>query len=117
MTKPSKVRKIFDELLQVFGHETPEHELLSYASIIVDASVDTLTNGGIYHHPGRTPLCELPTYEIFNRWSWELVDSHYHDAREHFDDHQDDYLAHVPDNIKWQELLLTSKDSFHSPAM
>ena len=108
MTRPTKVKKIFNELLIAFGNTESASDLLAHASKLVDAVDDTLTDGGVYFSDGRTPLCELPVHDVISRWQWELVEHDYLSAPYRDQEYADDYMAHVPDDIKWQELLMAA---------
>ena len=108
MQKPQQVRHIYHELKAALGETMPADELLECASLIVDAATDTLSDGGVYHTDGRIPLCEMPVDEVISRWSWDLVEYDYNVAPYRDQEFQDDYMAHIPDDIKWQELLMAA---------
>jgi|TARA_B110001469_G_C9491500_1_gene245946 hypothetical protein len=104
MNNSLKVRHVYAELRATLGKTMPEHELLECASLIIEACDNPLKDV-CYFHDGKTPLCELPVHQVIGTWPWELVDSEFKSLTHHDFDIQDDYMAHVPIEIQWQELL------------
>ena len=103
MTKPAMIRQIFAELRNTLGPETPSYELLECAALIVDANEDPLKGGGAYLPDGKTSFCELPVNQVIGTWGWKLVEYDYRSTSDY--ERQDDYMAHVPTEFRWQELL------------
>ncbi|EEB78523.1 hypothetical protein GPB2148_1419 [marine gamma proteobacterium HTCC2148] len=96
MNKPKKVRQIYAELQRVYGGEIPTHELLECASLIADASEDSISSSPKTAFHGRTPFSELPVNEVMERWSWRIVGQEY-SAEDDFGPHmsQEALLEHT----------------------
>ena len=96
MNNPKKVRQIYAELQRVYGGEIPTHELLECASLIADASEDSISPSPKTVHHGRTPFAELPVNEVMERWSWRIVSQEY-SAEDDFSPHmsQEELLEHT----------------------
>ena len=107
MNRPRKIRIVFAELSQVIGNIMSQTELLECASLMVEACDDTLTGGGVYLHDGRPALCELPVYEVIDKWPWELVRDEYIAPSTHDMCSSDDYMDHIPFEYKFQEMMRT----------
>tara|TARA_R110002072_G_scaffold242519_3_gene401277 strand:- start:126 stop:431 length:306 start_codon:yes stop_codon:yes gene_type:complete len=97
MNKPKKVRQIYAELLHVYGGEIPTHELLECASLIADASEDSISPSPRTLHNGRTPFSELPVNEVMERWSWRIVSQDYPST--------DDYISQVAQDVLIEHTL------------
>jgi|MDTF01.1.fsa_nt_gb hypothetical protein len=104
MNKSQKVRHVFSELADVLGSTMSKQELLECASLITEACDNPLKNNAFFHE-GKTPLCELPVNQVIDTWSWELVDDDYKAYQQNDVELQDDYMMHIPNDIKWQQLL------------
>ena len=91
MNKPKKVRQIYAELQRVYGGDISAHELLECASLLADASEDSISSGGVTLHNGRTPFSELPVTEVMERWSWRIVSQDYVE--------NDDYMPHMAQDV------------------
>ena len=105
MTKPAMIRQVFAELRDTLGAETPAHELLECAALLVEANENPLNGGAAYLSNGKTSLCELPVNQVISTWGWELVDGDYNLMGACGNEHQDDYMTHVPKEFILQELL------------
>ena len=108
MNKSTKVRAIFAELVQVYGADIPEHELLDSASQLADAFDDTLTSGGVYFTDGRTPICELPVNEVIGIMDWQLLEFDYKCNGYRDDLYQDSYKVNVSDEIRLNQILMAA---------
>jgi hypothetical protein len=97
MTKPKKVREIYAELQHVYGGEIPAQELLECASLIVDATEDSINPSGKTVHHGRTPFLELPVHEVMERWSWRIVSQE--------DSGEDDFGSYIPQDVLLEHVL------------
>ena len=105
MTKPAMIRQIFAELRNTLGPETPAYELLECASLIAEANDNPLNGGAAFLSDGKASFCELPVNQVIGTWGWELVEHDYRSASTYDNECQDDYMAHVPTEFIWQELL------------
>ena len=97
MNKPRKVRQIYAELQRVYRTDISAHELLECASLIADASEDSIRSGGVTVHHGRTPFSELPVTEVMERWSWRIVSQDYTES--------DDYMPAVSQDVLIEHIL------------
>jgi hypothetical protein len=93
MNKPNKVRQIYAELQSVYGGEIPARELLECASLIAEATEDSILETQVSLHVGRTPFAELPVDEVMTNWSWRVVNQEYEGG--------DDFMPQIT-----QEMLL-----------
>lgn len=98
MNKPKKVRQIFAELQRVYAGEIPTQELLECASLIADASEDSISKSGNTVFHGRTPFSELPVSEVIENWSWHVV------CQDHLG--EDDFGVHIPSQVLLEHTLL-----------
>lgn len=98
MNKPKKVRKIYAELQRVYGSDISSQELLECASLIADASEDSIMKGGRTVLHGRTPFSELSVSEVMERWSWRLVCQDYKV--------EDDFDVQMPERALLEHTLL-----------
>ena len=93
MNKPKQVRQIYAELQRVYGGDIAAHDLLECASLIVEATEDSILETQVSLHAGRTPFAELPVDEVMTNWSWRVVNQEYEGG--------DDFMPQVT-----QEMLL-----------
>jgi hypothetical protein len=105
MTKPAMIRQIFAELRNTLGPETPTYELLECASLIADANDNPLNRGAAFLSDGKSPFCELPVDQVIGTLAWELVEHDYRSTSAYGNENQDDYMAHVPQEFVWEQLL------------
>lgn len=93
MNKPKKVREVFAELQRVYGGDIASHDLLECASLIVEATEDSIMETRVTLRNGRTPFAELPIDEVMTNWGWRVVNQEYEGG--------DDFMPQVT-----QEMLL-----------
>jgi hypothetical protein len=97
MKKPEKVREIYAELKSVYGVAMTSRELLECASLMVQASEDSLYEPKTDFRVGRSPFSELPVNMIIENWSWKVMN------REMIWD--DDYIPHEPQSVMIERCL------------
>ncbi len=97
MNKPNKVRQIFAELQRVYAGDIPAHELLECASLIAEASEDSIRETRVSLHAGRTPFAELPVDEVMAKWSWRVVNQEYGGG--------DDFMPQVSQEVLFEQAL------------
>ena len=97
MRKPQKVREIYAELKSVYGEVMTSRELLECASLMVEASEDSLYEPKTDLRMGRTPFVELPINMIIEDWGWKVVN------REMVWD--DDYIPHESQSVMIERCL------------
>lgn len=73
MRKSEKVRQVYAELKTVFAGELTAQEILQYASLMVEASEDSLYEPALPSQQGRVPFSELPVHVVLENWSWRIV--------------------------------------------
>jgi len=73
MTRSKKVREIYSELKSIYGDDISSRELLECASLIVDASENSLYEPKISNRIGRVPFSELPVNLVMEDYSWKVL--------------------------------------------
>lgn len=73
MRKSEKVREVYAELKAVYGDEMTSREILECASLMIDATEDSLYEPAVPTHMGRVPFSELPVHVVFEDWSWKVL--------------------------------------------
>jgi len=73
MTRSKKVREIYTELKSIFSDDLSSRELLECASLIVDASEDSLYEPKISNRIGRLPFSELPVNLVIEKYGWKIM--------------------------------------------
>ena len=97
MNKPTKVRRIYAELKSVYGKEMPAHEILECATLIADASADSIRPTRNFVHQGHTPFSELPVDEVIEHWSWQVVSQEFVS--------EDDFGPDIPEEFLLQQAI------------
>ena len=97
MNKPKKVRQVFAELQRVYGGDIAAHELLECASLIAEASEDSILDTKVGFRRGPTPFSELPVDIVMEQWSWRVVNQEYEGG--------DDFMPHVPQDVLLEQVL------------
>ncbi len=97
MQKPQKVREIYAELKSACGDLMSSSDLLECASLIVNASEDTLYEPRVEYRTGRIPFSELPVYQVFEKWSWKVLECEMI--------WEDDFLPHVHQHVLIEQCL------------
>ena len=74
MRKTEKIRRVFFELKSALDGEMTAREILEGASLIVEASEDSLYEPAANEPNGRVLFSELPVHLVFENWSWRVLD-------------------------------------------
>ena len=61
MRKSDKVRQVYAELKAIYGEDMSSREILECASLLVDATEETLYEPANNLRMGRVPFSELPS--------------------------------------------------------
>ncbi len=73
MRKSEKIREVYAELKTVFADEMTAREILECASLIVEATEESIYEPALQSRQGRLPFSELPVNVIFQDWGWRIL--------------------------------------------
>lgn len=73
MRKPEKIREVYAELKTVFAEDMTAREILECASLIVEATEESIYEPALQSRQGRLPFSELPVNVIFQDWGWRIL--------------------------------------------
>ena len=97
MRKSEQVRQIYAELKSVFGEDMTAREMLQCASLMVEASEESLYEPALPSHQGRLPFTELPLHVVFEDWGWRVLNREFV--------WEDDYSPRVSEETLIQQCL------------
>ena len=73
MRKSEKIREVYAELKTVFAEDMTAREILECASLIVEATEESIYEPALQSRQGRLPFSELPVNVIFQDWGWRIL--------------------------------------------
>lgn len=71
--KSEKVREVYAELKAVFSEDMTAREILECASLMVEATEESLYEPALPSQQGRLPFSQLPVHVVFEDWSWRIL--------------------------------------------